>query len=78
MMCKPLVLSSGDWVLPISKWREHDNSAQMVVSTDNGKTWTVRGGCNVPVEARQFDERGCTFVARNVASGAECWRPGVA
>ena len=56
MMCKPLVLSTGEWVLPISKWKEHDNSAQMVVSTDSGKTWTARGGCNVPVKDRQFDE----------------------
>src|SRR5262249_4983971 len=56
MMCKPLALSTGEWALPISLWREHDKSAQMVVSTDRGKTWTVRGGCNVPVDARQFDE----------------------
>ncbi len=56
MMCKPLALSTGEWVLPISRWREHDNSAQMVVSSDRGKTWAVRGGCNVPIEARQFDE----------------------
>ncbi len=56
MMCKPLALSSGEWVLPISLWREHDESAQCVVSNDAGKTWTLRGGCNVPKEARQFDE----------------------
>jgi predicted neuraminidase len=56
MMCKPLTLSSGEWALPISKWREHDNSAQMVVSADKGKTWSPRGGANVPVEARRFDE----------------------
>ena len=56
MMCKPLVLSSGEWVLPVSTWREHDNSAQFVASTDQGKTWTVRGGCNVPVKERSFDE----------------------
>lgn len=56
MMCKPLVLSSGEWVLPISKWRQHDHSAQMIVSTDAGKTWTLRGACNVPVADRQFDE----------------------
>lgn len=56
MMCKPLMLSTGEWVLPISKWREHDNSAQMIVSTDQGKSWTLRGACNVPVEVRQFDE----------------------
>jgi predicted neuraminidase len=56
MMCKPLVLSTREWVLPISTWREHNDSAQMVVSTDKGKTWRGRGGCNVPVGARQFDE----------------------
>ena len=48
MMCKPLVLSSGEWALPISRWKEHDESAQLIVSTDSGKTWTRRGGCNVP------------------------------
>jgi predicted neuraminidase len=56
MMCKPLVLSTGEWVLPISKWRTHDHSAQMVVSTDQGKTWTIRGACNVPGDVRNYDE----------------------
>lgn len=66
MMCKPLPLSSGEWVLPISKWREHDHSAQMIVSTDAGKTWSVRGACNVPVADRQFDEH--MFVERRDGS----------
>ena len=66
MMCKPLTLSTGEWVLPISKWREHDHSAQMIVSTDQGKTWSLRGGCNVPVEARLFDEH--MFVERRDGS----------
>jgi hypothetical protein len=56
MMCKPIVLSSGEWVLPISRWKEHDESAQCVVSSDAGRTWTPRGACNVPVDVRQFDE----------------------
>jgi predicted neuraminidase len=56
MMCKPTVLSTGEWALPTSLWREHDKSAQIVVSTDRGRTWSVRGGCNVPADARQFDE----------------------
>ena len=56
MMCKPIVLSSGEWALPISKWKEHDESAQFIVSTDSGKTWTRRGGCNVPKDVRQFDQ----------------------
>ena len=62
MMCKPLVLSSGGWVLPASTWRKTDNSAKFVVSTDRGKTWTVRGGCNVPPRNRAFDEH--MFVER--------------
>ncbi len=66
MMCKPLTLSTGEWVLPISKWREHDNSAQMIVSTDQAKTWTLRGGCNVPVKDRQFDEH--MFIERRDGS----------
>ncbi|MCA9051987.1 MAG: exo-alpha-sialidase, partial [Planctomycetaceae bacterium] len=66
MMCKPLVLTSGEWVFPISKWREHDHSAQMIVSVDGAKTWSLRGGCNVPPEDRQFDEH--MFVERNDGS----------
>lgn len=56
MMCKPTVLSSGEWCLPASTWRKTDHSARMVVSTDCGKTWQVRGGCNVPQDVRAFDE----------------------
>jgi len=56
MMCKPTVLSSGEWCLPASTWRETDHSARMVVSTDRGQTWQLRGACNVPREARAFDE----------------------
>ncbi len=56
MMCKPLVLASGEWVLPASTWRDTDNSARMIVSTDNGATWTLKGACNVPKDVRAFDE----------------------
>ncbi|WP_197440591.1 sialidase family protein [Polystyrenella longa] len=56
MMCKPLVLSTGEWLLPASTWRETDNSAKVVVSSDMGKTWTVRGGCHLPKKVRAFDE----------------------
>lgn len=66
MMCKPLVLASGQWVLPISTWRQHDHSAQMVVSDDGGKTWSLRGGCNVPQADRQFDEH--MFIQRRDGS----------
>ena len=56
MMCKPVVLSSGEWVLPASTWRKTDASAKMIISTDQGKTWSLRGACNVPADVRAFDE----------------------
>jgi len=56
MMCKPTVLSSGEWILPASTWRDTDNSARVGVSTDNGQTWDLRGACNVPKQVRRFDE----------------------
>ncbi len=56
MMCKPLVLSSGEWILPASTWRKTDNSARLIASADQGKTWTLRGACNVPEKDRAFDE----------------------
>ena len=62
MMCKPLVLSNGDWALPASTWRKTDHSARMIVSSDQGKSWTLRGGCNVPEPDRAFDEH--LFVER--------------
>ncbi|NOR74638.1 MAG: hypothetical protein GQ525_05720 [Draconibacterium sp.] len=63
MMCKPIVLSSGEWVLPVSTWRETDKSAKVVVSADKGKTFSIRGGCNVPKEVRDYDEH--MIVERN-------------
>jgi hypothetical protein len=66
MMCKPLVLSTGEWALPASTWRKTDNSARMVVSTNQGTTWVVRGACNVPVDDRAFDEH--MFVERKDGS----------
>ncbi len=56
MMCKPLVLSNGEWILPASLWNLEDGSAQMVVSNDLGKTWFVRGSASVPNDVRSFDE----------------------
>ena len=56
MMCKPLALSTGEWVLPASTWRLDDHSARMVVSTDRGATWSLRGACHVPLADRGHDE----------------------
>ena len=56
MMCKPVVLSDGEWVLPSSIWEMTDVSAQMVVSNDRGNSWHVRGGASVPEDVRSYDE----------------------
>ena len=55
MMCKPIVLSTGEWVLPAATWHV-GGSAKMVVSSDRGQTWSVRGACDVPKKARDCDE----------------------
>ncbi len=66
MMCKPLVLSTGEWVLPTSTWRATDFSAKMTVSEDQGRTWATRGAANVPKGAREFDEH--LFIERGDGS----------
>lgn len=56
MMCKPTVLNNGEWLLPVSTWYLTENSAKTVVSTNRGKSWTVKGACHVPEKIRTFDE----------------------
>ncbi|MEA3208162.1 MAG: hypothetical protein QOE70_1219 [Chthoniobacter sp.] len=67
---KPTVLSNGDWLLPVSLWTRnrigpavlkeahHDldpiRMANVFASTDQGKTWTRRGGVAFP--GTDFDE----------------------
>ena len=66
MMCKPLVLSTGEWALPASLWRLAEHSARMVVSTDRGATWSLRGACHVPLAVRNHDEH--MFIERRDGS----------
>lgn len=66
MMNKPTVLADGTWVMPVAIWGDGIGGgkvpnhlaaqcgANMVVSTDNGKTFSYRGGVAVP--HRCFDE----------------------
>jgi len=56
MMGKPNVLSNGAWILPASTWRKTDNSARLIASMDNGKSWHEIGAVNIPIESRSFDE----------------------
>lgn len=69
-LCKPTVLKNGDWLLPVSLWtrdriapevlkdahRDLDpiRMANVFASTDQGATWTRRGGVAFP--ETQFDE----------------------
>lgn len=56
MMCKPMVLQGGEWVLPASTWRLTNHSARLVISTDKGQTWQLRGAADIPEDDRTFDE----------------------
>ncbi len=67
---KPTVLSNGDWLLPMSLWTRdrigpailkeahHEldpiRMANVLASTDQGRTWTRRGGVTFP--GSEFDE----------------------
>ncbi|UUO04332.1 glycoside hydrolase [Blastopirellula sp. J2-11] len=56
MMCKPTALANGDWLLPTAIW-SRDHSCRVVASTDQGKTWSLRGTANVPeAKDRNCDE----------------------
>ena len=64
MMDKPTALTSGDWLFPVALWGDkkvksdpaHDNSAKVYSSRDKGATFSLLGACNLPAEARAFDE----------------------
>jgi len=49
---KPTVLTSGEWLLPVSDW--HKQTARVFVSTDQGDSWKERSHLKFP--GWQFDE----------------------
>jgi hypothetical protein len=55
MMNKPVILSSGEWVMAVST-HGTDDSVKTIVSSDQGRTWSVRGTVNVPKDVRVPDE----------------------
>ena len=55
MMCKPIVLRSGNWLLPVAHWKEAP-SACALESADGGKTFHELGGVTLPEKERLFDE----------------------
>lgn len=64
MMNKPTVLSDGTWMLPIAIWGVGTKLPELeswacplaVVTTDDGKSWKVRGKAEVKQSVRSFDE----------------------
>lgn len=68
MMCKPVVLSSGEWLFPISHWDAEwlaedwrhwggEPGAYVYRTTDQGKTFQRLGGARMPdIKERSFDE----------------------
>jgi hypothetical protein len=55
MMNKPIVTSRGEWLASAGMWHR-DYSSRVMVSTNQGTTWSLRGAANVPVERRNSDE----------------------
>ncbi len=56
MLNKPTVLKNGDWLLTSSVWKAQ-NCIRVYATTDQGKTFQLRGTANVlPPEARGPDE----------------------
>ncbi len=47
MLNKPTVLSNGDWLLTSSIWKA-DDSIRIYASSDQGKTFELRGTANIP------------------------------
>jgi hypothetical protein len=55
LLNKPTVLANGDWLLPASVWKM-ENSIKVHASTDQGKSFYLRGAANVPQAMRGPDE----------------------
>ena len=64
MMNKPLVLGSGEWLLPAALWNTGEKNyaelddyrrANVIVSHDHGTTWHLAGGARIP-HGRDCDE----------------------
>jgi len=71
---KPVVLSSGEWLLPSYNWIDHQSA--LYISKDKGNSWALQGGpVNKPVD--NFYEHMCVelkngdvwLLQRNIQSG---------
>lgn len=78
---KPIATTSGEWLLPVSLWPRHlitsayrdsfkeldpIRRANVIASTDQGKTWSLRGGVLLDTPARTVDEN--TLIERKDGS----------
>ena len=55
MMNKPLVATTGEWLLPVARW-QRPGSAGVVVSRDGGRTFSWLGRATAPAAVRTYDE----------------------
>ncbi len=56
MINKPIVTSDGAWLLPTAVWHQ-EQSCRVIASTDQGKTWRLRGAAGIPrPQDRDCDE----------------------
>ena len=55
MMCKPTVLSTGEWAFPLAHWKAQISSC-LYISKDCGASFFLRGGVSLPQEDRLYDE----------------------
>lgn len=63
MMNRAVVLSTGEWALPVSVWHSRKEGrvsakaeTKLYVSADNGLSFHYRGGVKVPAEFAAYDE----------------------
>lgn len=55
MMCKPIVLDDGTWMWPSAHWSDAPSSC-FYSSSDEGKSFVMRGGVTLPEQKRTYDE----------------------
>ncbi len=56
MMGKPIALSTGEWAFPSCNWYA-EKSSQVIVTSDQGRNYSVRGAAGMPEVYRLFDEQ---------------------
>lgn len=63
LMNKPTIRSNGEWLFPVAVWEseqprlpelKEERKSNVLVSSDEGKTFFIRGGADIP--HRSFDE----------------------